>query len=135
MSDRSGPNGEEGGPMQESVEEGSDEPRPFIDSVFDALADWRRREVCQYFIETDAESATVDQLAMLLLACEHPGVEECADPTFEELVIQLEHQHLPRLDEAGVVDYDDRSNTVRYWGQPTVEKWLEHVLAVDEQQH
>jgi DNA-binding transcriptional ArsR family regulator len=121
--------------MPESVEEGPDEARPFIDSVFDALADWRRREVCQYFIETGAESATVDQLAMLLLACEQPGVEERPDPTLDELAIQLEHQHLPRLDEAGVVDFDDRSNTVRYWGQPTVEKWLEHVLAVDEKQH
>jgi len=135
MSERGGSNDGEGGSMPESVEEGPDEPRPFIDSVFDALADWRRREVCQYFVETDAESATVDQLAMLLLACERPAIEERDEPSLDDLAIQLEHQHLPKLDEAGVVDYDERSDTVRYWGQPTVEKWLEHVLAVDEQRH
>jgi hypothetical protein len=131
MSDRSGSTDESRG--------GSEPPRdelqgnkPFIDTVFDALADWRRREVCQFFREGDVETATVDELAMLLAGCEPSGVREGEGRTHADLVDELRETHLPRLDAAGVVDYDDRSDTVRYWGQPTVEKWLEHVAEVDD---
>jgi hypothetical protein len=112
-------------------DEGETGPRPFIDGVFEALADWRRREVCQFFRETDASAATVEELAMLLVGCQPSGAGDHDDLSHEELAVGLRERHLPLLDAAGVVDYDDRSSTVRYWGQPTVEKWLEHVSAVD----
>lgn len=104
--------------------------RPFIDDVFAVLADWRRREICQFFLETDVDAASVDELAMLVAGTRPPGVEGEV-PTHDEVVVALDQTHLPQLDAAGVVDYDDRTGTVRYWGQPTVEKWLEHVTAVD----
>lgn len=113
----------EGGP--------DEEVRPFIDDVFRVLADWRRREICRFFVETDVDTASVDDLAMLVAGC-RPGDVEGPPPAHDELVTVLEERHLPRLDAAGVVDYDSRSGTVRYWGQPTVEKWLEHVTAVDD---
>ncbi|MEF8851380.1 MAG: ArsR family transcriptional regulator [Haloarculaceae archaeon] len=105
--------------------------RPFIDDVFGILADWRRREVCRFFVETDADIASVDDLAILLAGC-RPDDARGTPPAHDELVAALEERHLPRLDAAGVVDYDSRSGTVRYWGQPTLEKWLEHVAAVDD---
>jgi hypothetical protein len=111
--------------------EQSGDARPFIDDVFEVLADWRRREVCRFFVETDAEAASVDDLAMLVAGC-RPADAEGPPPAHDELVATLEDRHLPRLDAAGVVDYDTRSGVVRYWGQPTVEKWLEHVTAVDD---
>jgi hypothetical protein len=105
--------------------------RPFIDDVFDVLADWRRREICRFFVDTDADVASVRDLAILVAGC-RPATVECRPPGHDELVTSLEQHHLPRLDAAGVVDYDSRSGTVRYRGQPTVEKWLEHVTAVDD---
>ena len=108
-----------------------EEPRPFIDDVFGALADWRRREVSRFFIETDAETASVDDLALLVAGC-RPGDAEGPPPAHGDLVAALEERHLPRLDAVGVIDYDPRSGTVRYRGQPTLEKWLEHVTAVDD---
>ena len=107
------------------------EPRPFIDDIFGVLADWRRREVCRFFLETDADTASVDDLAMLVAGC-RPADGEGRTPPHDELAAGLEERHLPQLDAAGVVDYDPRSETVRYWGQPTLEKWLEHVAAVDD---
>jgi hypothetical protein len=107
------------------------EARPFIDDVFRVLADWRRREICRFFVETDADSASVDDLAILVAGC-RPADADGPPPPHDELVAGLEDRHLPRLDAAGVVDYDSRSGTVRYWGQPTVEKWLEHVTAIDD---
>jgi len=117
------------------AEEGEGAPRPFIDTVFEALADWRRREVCLFFRETDVTTATVDELAMLLAACEPDGVGGTRDRDHDELAAELEETHLPRLDAAGVVDYDERSETVHYWGQPTVEKWLEHITAVEKHEY
>lgn len=105
------------------------ESRPMIDGVFEVLADWRRREICQFFRDTDAETATVDELAILVAGCR--PVAAPSDRTHEETAAELEETHLPVLAGAGVVDFDDRTGTVRYWGQPTVEKWLEHVAAVD----
>ncbi|WP_123538269.1 DUF7344 domain-containing protein [Halosimplex salinum] len=115
----------------ESTGDEQEGERPFIDTVFDALADWRRREICQFFREGDVTTATVDELAMLLAACEPVGLDQTHGRTHEEFASELTESHLPRLDAAGVVDYDERSGTVRYWGQPTVEKWLEHVEEVD----
>lgn len=105
------------------------ESQPFIDNVFAVLADWRRREVIQFFRETDAETATVAELAILAAGCRPP--EAAPAQSHGDLVGDMEQRHLPCLDAAGVVDFDQRSGTVRYRGAPTVEKWLEHVVAVD----
>jgi len=40
--------------------------------------------------------------------------------------MELQHIHLPKLEDAGILEQDPRSETVRYWGQPSVEEWLEH---------
>jgi hypothetical protein len=103
---------------------------PYIDEVFDVLADWRRREICQFFMDTTTTTASVDDLAMLVAGCRPESVS--ADRSHESVVIGLQEKHLPKLAAAGVVDFDRRSGTVRYRGQPTVEKWVEHVVAIDE---
>ncbi|PSQ04330.1 hypothetical protein BRC92_04980 [Halobacteriales archaeon QS_4_69_31] len=114
----------------ENTHVGAGGPQPLIDSVFEVLADWRRREVCQFFVEADAETATVAELAVLVAGCRPTAAP--AGRSHGDLVDALAETHLPCLDRAGVVDYDPRSSTVRYRGQPTVEKWLEHVTAVDD---
>jgi hypothetical protein len=40
--------------------------------------------------------------------------------------MELQHIHLPKLEDAGILEQDPRSETVRYWSQPSVEEWLEH---------
>ena len=99
---------------------------PSIDEVFDLLADDCRRRVCLFLCRCKVEVVT---LSDLVEALEPDGDEE----TRERLKINLHHRHLPKLDEAGIVDYDPRSNTARYWGQPTLEKWAEHVEAVEDE--
>ncbi|WP_336000022.1 DUF7344 domain-containing protein [Halorientalis halophila] len=97
---------------------------PPIDEVFELLSDSRRRRVCLYLRRSGVE---VTELSDLIdaLASEDDAVDR------DRLAIDLHHRHLPKLDDAGIVDYDPRSHTARYWGQPTVEKWAEHVEAVD----
>ncbi|MFD1586851.1 hypothetical protein ACFR9U_07640 [Halorientalis brevis] len=97
---------------------------PEIDTVFELLADVDRRRICLYLMRSDQTVVTVDDLVEIL-------ADE--DDDQERLAIDLHHRHLPKLADAGIVEYDARSNTTRYWGQPTVEKWAEHVQSIDEQ--
>lgn len=130
MSERTGSKDGEGSGERSQHEEVEGD-RPFIDTVLEALADWRRREVCLFFRETDVDTATVDELAMVLAGSEPVVMTDSEGRSHDEFATELAEMHLPRLDAAGVVDYDDRSDTVRYWGQVTVEKWLEHITEVD----
>lgn len=106
---------------------------PMVDDVFDLLADWRRRAVCRYFTTTGTRSVHVETLAAAVRRRITDGdvdeAETCQDAIHEALV----EDHLPRLDQAGVLDFDARSDSVHYWGHPTLEKWSEHADAVTEQ--
>jgi len=99
---------------------------PPIDDVFDLLSNDCRRRVCLFLRRSEVEVATLSDLVDVLAS-------EATAEERDRLAINLHHRHLPKLDDAGIVDYDPRSNTARYWGQPTVEKWAEHVEAVDEE--
>lgn len=82
-----------------------------IDELYDLLANRHRRAVLAYFREASSEVASVSDIA-----------EEISDYGGEERArLQLHHYALPRLDAADVVEYDARSNTVRYRGHPNVD--------------
>lgn len=76
-----------------------------VDTALDILASARRREVLRYlFDEADRpreRSELVDKMAD----------EAAADPA--SLEAALAHHHLPRLADAGVIEYDHRSGSVR----------------------
>lgn len=82
-----------------------------IDELHTLLANRHRRAVLTYFRESSSEVASVRDIA-----------EEISDHGGEEQArIQLHHYALPRLDAADVVEYDVRSNTVRYRGHPNMD--------------
>ena len=43
----------------------------------------------------------------------------------QRVAVALHHNHLPKLDDATVLDYDPRSKTVRYWGDDRVSTLLD----------
>ena len=63
-----------------------------------------------------------DEVALPALARAVAGRE--AESDGQSLGVHLHHTHLPKLDAAGVVDYDPDAATVRYSGDPTVEEYL-----------
>lgn len=99
---------------------------PSLDQVFDLLADRRRRYALYYLYDTTDGVATVGELADHVMALE----DESAEPEDRRLAVltALEHVHLPKLEDAGVLEYDKRSSSIRYWGQPSLDEWLEHAL-------
>lgn len=102
---------------------------PVVDDVFTLLSDWRRRDVCLYFAHSDTDATDVETLATAVAqrGTEREGVDVSSVSAIEHDLVEV---HLPRLDQAGVLDFDELSEAVRYWGQPTLEKWAEHAEEV-----
>lgn len=97
--------------------------RVILEAVFRCLSSARRRTLLYYLREHPV--ATVDELARHVGAVEDDQEADQLDAaTLERVTISLVHQHLPLLADASVVDYDSRSETVRYTASPTLESFL-----------
>lgn len=90
-----------------------------IDDLHRLLANRHRRAVLAYFRDSEADVASVTEIA-----------DEISDPNegdAEDTRLHLHHEALPRLDAAGVLAYDSRTTTVRYQGAPNIELLKESV--------
>lgn len=87
-----------------------------LDEVFRVLADRRRRYVLYYFEETDETVASLTELTDQLLTWENEWRDTDTVPDSQhrkKLRIELHHNHLPRLADTKLIEYDARSETVR----------------------
>jgi len=82
--------------------------------LLDALAHERRRSVCEALAAADREFLPLEELTERVAARDHDG----ADP--QTVRVELHHVHLPKLDEAGLLEYDYELNTVCYESDPVV---------------
>lgn len=87
--------------------------------MLDALAHQRRRHALYELRDADGAMA-VESLA-----------DAVADDAGEQVVVSLHHQHLPRLADVGLVDYDARSGHARYAGDDLVASWLDRLADVE----
>ena len=96
-----------------------------LDTVFDILNDASRRYLLYFLHATERGVYSVEDAVDVVRAYEAAGDDE--EVRRRKFVwIDLVHSHLPRLDEAGVVDYSPHAETVRYRGYAPLEEWLEH---------
>lgn len=108
----------------------STDGRHSLDAVFEALRD-RRQRYALYHLQ-EAEICGIDELTDRIAAWEQAegsGEQEKAENETlrTEINAALHHHHLPRLDESGLVEYDERTCTVRFREPPLV---LERVLSI-----
>lgn len=111
-------------------------PTPSLDLIFDLLSNRRRRYALYYLHEQPDGVASVDEIAdgvvELQFAESSPATDGRADADTDfdrqrrQIRTELQHTHLPKLADAGVLEHDQRSETVRYWTQPSLAEWLEH---------
>lgn len=92
------------------------------DELLAVLADRDRRIVLDYFLESGATVASVEDLVREVNERRHGRAEQ---------TLVLHHSMLPTLDESGIVDYDDDRNVVRYSGNDLLESLLAAVRKVD----
>jgi len=105
---------------------------PMIDDVFEALSDWRRRAVCRYLATCEDTGVDVGTVAAAVARRAQASGLDDSDTTVDDIEQALIETHLPELDRIGLLDFDERSEAVHYWGLATVEKWAEHADAVTQ---
>lgn len=101
-----------------------------IDDVFGALASVRRREVVYELTQRPEGIATVEELVDPLVSREADLLDERPANHRERVTAALYHNHLPHLDELGIVEFDRRSGAVRFRGDGAIEEWIEHATAL-----
>jgi len=85
---------------------------PSVDDLFDVLTAERRRRVLSILVGRDAPVA-VEALAEDVAAQEEDvAAVTVSESTTREVHVSLHHVHLPKLDEAALVDYDRDGRTV-----------------------
>lgn len=89
--------------------------RPRVDRLFDVLSDHRRRQLCAYMHSSDEDVFDLDHIVQMIVSQENES-SEISDKLRERVKIDLHHRHLPKLDDAGLVEYDPRNSDVRYRG-------------------
>lgn len=102
-------------------------PSTADDDLLAVLADEYCRTVLQYFPHHSTQVAAIDALERFL--CERNG----QDAGEAHVAVYLHHTILPKLADAGLVDYDARSRTAHYRSHPAVEAWLNHVSEREEE--
>lgn len=82
------------------------------ETIFSLLSDERRRHVVAALADRTTE-ITLDELVSTITSRNLAG-SEATDPaaTKKRIKIALHHVHLPKLDDAGVVEYDPDARTV-----------------------
>lgn len=88
-----------------------------LDELFEVLADGHRRRLLEYLEDAEDDVAALPELV------DHVADESADDR--ERVAVTLHHSHLPKLAEADIVEYDARSETVRYRGGQFVGEWVE----------
>lgn len=101
------------GPREDEHEGVSDDaPSLSDDRLYRGLAARQRRRLL--FTLLDEEEMSVEEIATLLTGWVAAEGGLMATPSdYEEIRINLVHNHLPVLDDIGFVDYDLESGTVR----------------------
>lgn len=87
-------------------------PRLAEDPFYRALASSRRRRLLYCLLET--EERTVEELASVLSGWEATTAGTLYTAADRRAIrLQLLHNHLPQLEDAGLIEYDPDSGTVR----------------------
>ena len=84
------------------------------DSLFGALADPRRRQICRSIACADEPVVTLEELAGAVEPADEPNSTSHASETWspQDARTTLHHVHLPKLAEAGVVEYSPEERSV-----------------------
>lgn len=95
-----------------------------IDVALKVLADQRRRLVIKYLRSAPDGVASFEELINYVST-------ESSDSARERIQTRLHHVSLPKLDKAGLIDYDSRSQIVRYHANSVVDELVESIEKIE----
>jgi DNA-binding transcriptional ArsR family regulator len=114
---------EENSGRQEVFRGSGDPPDLSYDTIFALLANSRRRAIIRILATGPADVIELDEMTEALQTSESPSVRGERDA----IAIECLHVHLPKLADAGVVEYDPRSEIIRYHRNPRLEGILDSI--------
>ncbi|WP_231188336.1 hypothetical protein [Haladaptatus sp. DYF46] len=98
------------------------------DTVYSLLADDFRRFTLYYLVfEADGEGVAPDELIEYLRTVSEKSINQ-----EDTLRVRLHHAILPHLQDTGLIDYDTRSEMIRYRGHPQLEVVLIRTKQIKE---
>lgn len=104
---------------------------PPDDELLRLLADETNRAVVTLLLETDGE-APVTEVADRLVSQGVAPASSTGEDDVTRTVLSLHHATLPRLDEAGLVDYDSEQSVVTSAHVPSRDAEWKNIGAIDE---
>jgi len=91
------------------------------DPVYRCLANEHRRTVLACLRDWEDQAVSLDDLVDAVVERE----TNSPTPDSETVAIELYHSHLPMLATHGVIDFDERTETIRYSGHSEIERILD----------
>jgi len=108
---KSGSNGEENGRIRPPADNGSPHEIPKEDA-FEILKNRRRRDILHYLKQNGSE-AQVGEMAKQIAAWENDiHVDAVTSKQRKRLYTALYQSHLPKMDDVGILEYNQRRGTV-----------------------
>ncbi|WP_049971394.1 DUF7344 domain-containing protein [Haladaptatus cibarius] len=96
------------------------EPKLSSETIARVLQNQRRETICRV-LSNGSNVTTLDELVDTLVELEANASEAEIEPNRESMSIQLHHVHLPLLEDIGLIAYENRCGTVRYWGHSKID--------------
>lgn len=104
-------------------------PQSF-DTLLELLSEPRRRTLLYALKDHPSQGVPLDELAERIHEREQAIPVREADP-FDRIRIDLVHVHLPKLEEIGILEYDDETKTVLYDANLGLESFLRYVETLE----
>jgi len=105
----------------ECVNGGEPTPEVSPNVAFEIVATRTRRAVLSYLRDSEDGVASFDEIVAHVMRT----VGDQQDSEREDVVASLYHTDIPKLADAGLINYDERSEPLRYRGHPLVEACLD----------
>ncbi|WP_247002598.1 DUF7344 domain-containing protein [Halosolutus gelatinilyticus] len=102
-----------------------------LDALLDILANHRRRALLEYLWNQPQNAGSFEEATEYAIL--EVGRKQGRQPNHDDVQVELQHHHLPKMADAGIIDYDIRSQTIRYHENERLETAYDRVcdLALD----
>lgn len=102
-----------------------------LDEILEVLSHYQRRSIIQHLRDAPGRRHSIDEVVANLQDVEREVHGEA--PGEDHLLSLLVHVHGPKLDDAGLLDYDVTSRVVWYHPDEKYERLLEQIETTAEQ--
>lgn len=106
-----------------------------LDDIFELLTKERRRFVL-YYLEDQSSPVSISELARKIEEWETGSPPaELPDEKYQDIMLTLKHQHLPKAAQVEYIEYDPDQNTIELTGTPAEVSVILSVAEAIEQPH